>query len=84
VGAIIGGILVLVPFLWALGYKNQRLYELDPVVAEQEVIVPEAQPVEKSKADKIRELKKLLDDGLITEEEYKAAKRQILFSESAL
>lgn len=31
VGAIIGGILVLVPFLWTMKYKPVRNYELEPV-----------------------------------------------------
>lgn len=31
VGAIIGGILVLVPFLWTLDYPDEVYYELEPV-----------------------------------------------------
>lgn len=31
VGALIGGILVLVPFLWIMEYDENRTYELEPV-----------------------------------------------------
>jgi len=31
VGAIIGGVLVLVPFLWTMGYKPTHTYELTPL-----------------------------------------------------
>lgn len=30
VGAIIGGVLVLVPFLWTMGYKPAHTYEMTP------------------------------------------------------
>jgi len=33
-GAIIGGILVLIPFLWVTEYKDQHAYEYDCVVPE--------------------------------------------------
>jgi hypothetical protein len=31
VGACIGGVLVLVPFLWIMGYKPDHTYELRPL-----------------------------------------------------
>jgi membrane protease subunit (stomatin/prohibitin family) len=37
-----------------------------------------AQPAQKSYADRLRELKKMLDDGLITQEDYDRVKKQIL------
>jgi len=36
------------------------------------------QPTQKSYADRLRELKKMLDDGLITQEDYDRVKKQIL------
>ncbi|RSN78061.1 SPFH domain-containing protein [Candidatus Methanodesulfokora washburnensis] len=36
------------------------------------------QPAQKSYADRLRELKKMLDDGLITQEDYDRVKKQIL------
>ena len=35
-----------------------------------------------SKNDKLRELKQLLDDGILTQEEYEAEKAKILSSEN--
>jgi len=35
VGALIGGLFVLVPFLWIMGYENSRLYELEPMKNQQ-------------------------------------------------
>jgi membrane protease subunit (stomatin/prohibitin family) len=40
--------------------------------------VQPAQPAQKSFADRLRELKKMLDDGLITQEDYDRVKKQIL------
>ena len=34
VGAIIGGIFLLVPFLWVMGYKDDHSIELQPLVAQ--------------------------------------------------
>ncbi|MNK13413.1 PEGA domain protein [compost metagenome] len=80
VGAIIGGVFVLFPFLWTMKYKPERTYELvkatnstAPAVKEQ---VNQAEA--KTKADKLRELKKLLDEKLITQEEYDSEKKKVL------
>jgi len=40
--------------------------------------VQPTQPAQKSYADRLRELKKMLDDGLITQEDYDRVKKQIL------
>lgn len=80
VGAIIGGIFFLWPFLWTMKYKPARTYELIPSTGD----VPSAIEVEQreiqlqSKADRLRELKQLLDDGIITQEEFEAEKKKIL------
>ena len=31
VGALIGGLFVWIPFLWIMGYDENRIYELDPI-----------------------------------------------------
>jgi hypothetical protein len=89
VGAIIGGLFVWVPFLWTLKYKPMHTYELNPITAES-VVNPEMQQtqqsqqtqqmpiVQKSKADKLRELKKLLDEKIITQNEFEKEKAKVL------
>ncbi|MFN0255163.1 PEGA domain-containing protein [Pedobacter ureilyticus] len=82
VGAIIGGVFVLFPFLWTMKYKPERTYDLvktttiDKVAA---VAVEKPSTVDsKTKADKLRELKKLLEEKLITQEEYDLEKKKVL------
>jgi len=80
VGAIIGGIFLLFPFLWTMRYKPLRTYELIPSSYNEQTI-PTTNSKEsqvKSKADKLRELKQLLDDKIITQEEYEKEKQKIL------
>lgn len=79
-GAIIGGIFVLVPFLWTMKYKPNRTYEMIPLANGGTTAarnVTEA-AVEKSKSESLKELKKLFDEKLITEEEYEIKKKSIL------
>ena len=80
VGAIIGGIFVLVPFLWTMKYKPTHTYELTPSSGnEQKVIKTTPQQNQtKSKADRLRELKQLLDEKIITQEDYEKEKKKIL------
>lgn len=79
-GAIIGGIFLLVPFLWTMKYDPERTYDLVPVAGNQQQVAKD-EPNTKSKADKLRELKQLLDEKLITQEEYDSQKKKILESE---
>lgn len=83
VGAIIGGFLFLFPFLWTMKYKPARMYELEPVMGD-DMVPGEKQllikPL-KSKADRLREFKKLLDEGVITQEEFEREKKKILEEE---
>ena len=83
VGAIIGGILVLVPFLWTMKYKPIHNYELVPISTESQELKRNQQDdsITKSKADKLRELKALLDDNIITQEEFEREKKKILESD---
>ena len=105
VGAIVGGILFLVPFLWTMGYYPEHTYEfsqstyeepttvedptpLPPAEQEQLQNAPPKQPKSakkapgknnfKSKADKLWELKQLLDAKVITKEEFEKEKKKIL------
>jgi hypothetical protein len=81
VGALIGGVFLLVPFLWIMKYKPFRTYELQPAAEGFDTnyySIPSG--LDKTKADKLRELKKLLDEGVITKEEFEAEKKKILES----
>ncbi len=80
VGAIIGGVLVLVPFLWTMKYNPTRTYELIPLSGNQQskskVQAPQNQ--QKSKAERLVELKELLDKKVITQEEFEKEKKKVL------
>ena len=81
VGALIGGIFLLVPFLWIMKYKGMRTYELQPATSGSDdsyFTIPSG--LDKTKADKLRELKKLLDEGVISKEEFEVEKKKILES----
>ena len=75
VGAIVGGVFFWVPFLWTMQYRPSYMYELQPLSATQktsdEVISPRV-------ADKLRELKKLFDEKLLSQEEYDAARKKVI------
>jgi hypothetical protein len=68
VGAIVGGIFVLFPFLWTMKYKPTHTYELTPSTGDQQpqIKTNPQQSQTKSKADRLRELKQLLDEKIIT------------------
>ena len=79
VGAIIGGVFLLFPFLWTMKYKPFRTYELTPLSGtEANAPAVEKREVTGTKADQLRELKKLFEEGLITEEEYEKQRKRIL------
>ncbi|MBA3899624.1 MAG: PEGA domain-containing protein [Bacteroidetes bacterium] len=80
VGAVIGGIFVLVPFLWTMKYKPTRTYELTPSSGNEQPVI-KTQPQQnqaKSKTDRLREMKQLLDEKVITQEEFEKEKKKIL------
>lgn len=85
-GAIVGGIFLLVPFLWTMKYKPTHTYELKPLYFEPKTNVTPVQTsspttqqgATKSKAERLEELKNLLDQKLITKEDYEKQKQKIL------
>lgn len=80
VGAIIGGVFFLFPFLWTMKYKPFRTYELTPEsdFYDSTEHFPLQQDQFKSKAERLRELKQLLDEKVITQEEFDKEKKKIL------
>ncbi len=91
VGAIIGGIFLLFPFLWTMKYSPSRTYELVPASSpgNPPMVAPmplanDAAPatLSSSKTDKLRDLKKLLDEGVLTKDEFEKEKKKILNSEN--
>lgn len=82
IGAIIGGFFVFVPFLWSMKYKPARVFTLTPIEGPQSEGTPVLgkQEVTTSKADQLRELKKLFDENVLSLEEYEHEKAKILES----
>ena len=79
VGAILGGIFVLVPFLWTMKYKPTHTYELKPIGNNNQSNLTSGENKRAiSKVDALRELKKLLDEKIITQKEYENEKKKIL------
>ena len=75
VGAIIGGIFVLVPFLWTMKYKPEHSYELIP---QDGVLKENETTLSLNKLDELKKLKGLFDEGVLTEDEYESEKKKIL------
>lgn len=80
VGAVIGGVFFFFPFLWTMKYKPLRNYDLEPGFGtNQTLFMGQPEPVmTPSKADQLRELKKLLEEKVITQQEYEKQKEKIL------
>lgn len=86
VGAIVGGLFVMVPFLWTMKYKPVHSYELVPATATMPAAAPAtpapvAAPTAvapRSRAERLREVKKLLDEKILTQAEYEKEKQRIL------
>ena len=85
-GAIVGGVLVLIPFLWTMKYKPTHSYELVPLsgtapeanASQEQLQTPPQQVNEKPAADRLRKLKELLDEKVISKEDYEKEKQKIL------
>lgn len=80
INAVVGGVFFLVPFLWTMKYKPSHTYELTAISDNNQIInKPDSSNNQlKSKADRLRELKQLLDEKLITQDDYEKAKKKIL------
>lgn len=76
VGPIIGGFFFPPIWLWSFGYDPVRMYELEPVMLEEGF--DNNLPAVQTKAEKLRDLKQLLDEGILTKEEYEKEKKKIL------
>jgi hypothetical protein len=84
VGAIVGGLFVWPAFLWAMKYNPEHFYELAPIfpdkAPEDQLLPPPPYGYSRlaPKAERLRELKKLLDEKILTEAEYQKEKEKIL------
>ena len=87
VGPVIAGLFVWFPFLWAMKYHPEHFYTLNEkqekgsVNSDEKTIKtnePKSLNDTKTKYELIRELKKLLDEGAITQEEFDKEKKKIL------
>jgi uncharacterized protein YceK len=79
-GAIVGGLFFLFPFLWTMEYKPTHNYELVPLAItnqDTQVQSEQTQP-DLSKVQRLKELKQMLDENLITQDEFNKAKQKIL------
>ncbi len=78
-GTFIGGFFIWPIWLWTLDYKPTRTYYLTPLNnTKSGDSVTEMQYLSTSKLEKLREIKKMLDEKLITEDEYQKQKAKIL------
>ncbi|ANH80078.1 hypothetical protein A8C56_02945 [Niabella ginsenosidivorans] len=78
--SIIGGDRIVIS-----GGKKDRIKAfvmVEPAIQKGEIVIPyknkDQSPLTLSKADELTKLKKLLDDGVLTKEEFEAEKRKIL------
>lgn len=81
VGAVVGGIFVWPVFLWTMKYYPDHYYELYPLMRDdnnEDKYIAAPKTEFKSKADRLRELKQLYDEKLITESEYQKEREKIL------
>ncbi|MFT3753966.1 MAG: PEGA domain-containing protein [Paludibacter sp.] len=89
VAAVVGGFYLLAPFLWSLRYAPVHNYQLIPLPQPQileQIDTPQpdqpvlqAQPEAVSpKIQKLRELKQMLDEKLITKDDFEKQKQKIL------
>jgi hypothetical protein len=78
VGAIVGGMFFVFPFLWTMKYEPFHNYELRPMEEAPVIETQKNQAIHRSKAERLRELKLLLDDQIVTQEEFEKEKKKIL------
>jgi len=92
VGAIVGGLFIWPIFLWSLEYKPTHSFELlplattatnTPTINDSTLTVAPQTPEEQvqtvsPKVQRLRELKQLLDENLISKEDFEKQKQKIL------
>jgi len=94
IGAIIGGFICWVPFLWTMEYKPTHNYELVPLSNQKQVSGEVTTPMTTesalksqeapqnqtipTKSQKLKELKQLLDEKLINNVDFEKQKEKIL------
>lgn len=80
VEAVVGGIFVAVPLLWCMRYQPVHAYELKPESVEpvEKPVIQNVQPKSGSKASRLRELKQLMDEKVITPDEFEKEKTKVL------
>jgi len=79
IGAVIGGIIFWFPFLWTMSYMPEHIYELKPLNEDENYYYNnnnEGQNIQNTKYQQLFDLKKLLDEGIITQEEYEKEKQK--------
>lgn len=84
VGAACAGFLCYIPWLWVLKYEESHNYTLIPSPVYYDEGLPVNNPSNSNilnKSDQLRDLKKLLDEGIITKEEFEKEKQKILEQE---
>ena len=77
VGTFIGGCFVWPFWLWTMDYKAKHNYELIPLSVNQSEELPVIQS-NKTKVERLKELKQMLDEKLINQEEFEKQKQKIL------
>jgi hypothetical protein len=84
-GALIGGIFVVIPYLWILEYYPVHYYVLERDLNSPQLAIPPDNELNTNSSDKInskaealRELHSLLEAGIITKEEFETEKKRIL------
>jgi hypothetical protein len=77
VGPIIAGIFLWIPLLWVMKYNPLHTYELQ-ALSQKDSTPKSPTPSGQSKAERLRDLKRLLDDKIINQEEFDAEKLKIL------
>ena len=79
VGAIVGGFFVLIPFLWTMQYDSNHKYELDPLeISNEENIDINENSAESNSTNELVKLKNLLDQKIISTEDFTTLKVNIL------
>ena len=75
VGAIVGGVFFLFPFLWTMQYDSEHFYDLQPMGA---ASAKEAVVKSEDLETRLKELKKMLDDGSLTQDEYNSLRKRAI------